>query len=257
MEDLWRIRQAKRLTVSELSSKSGVPARRIQEYEAGERAITSSDLPRLAKALYVEEWDIKVKSDPAPRPKPSKPQVAEEPQEQPPRPRIAPKKVAEAPEPPQAKPSAKRARAALPARESQLKHMRQLGARLGLDDSALAEQAGKPLAELTRQEAGTLLRDLQERMSQVSPEQVVGKRKRPYLPESVDAFEAQYLTRCQEEGALLTFALFDGQEVEGRVVGFSPYTITVQACGGGIETTLRKLAIAYYRRNLASGEQLP
>ena len=42
--------------------------------------------------------------------------------------------------------------------------------------------------------------------------------------------------------------VFNGEQVEGKVMGFSPYTITVQSSSGDAETTLRKLAIAYYRR---------
>jgi len=246
MEDLWRIRQQKRLSISEISSKSGVPARRIQEYEAGERAITSSDLTRLARALYVEEWEIKLESDPAPKPKRSKPQVGAT--EEGPRQKEAPAKPRKPPESPQRRPPARKQPAPQPARESQVEHMRQLGVKLGLDDAALAEKAGKPLAELTRQDAAKVLYGLQAALREAAPGELRGKRKRPYLPESVDAFEFQYLTTCQEEGSLLTFVLFNGEQVEGKVMGFSPYTITVQSSSGDAETTLRKLAIAYYRR---------
>jgi len=252
MEDLWRIRQRKRLSVSELSSKSGVPARRIHEYEAGERPITSGDLTRLARALYVEEWEIKLRSDPIPKPKPSKPQVEPGQQEAPARPS---RKAREAPK--KRRLSARKRPPAQPARESQIEHMRQLAAKLGLDAAALEEKAGKPLAELTRQEASKLLHDLQKALREAGPEEIRGKRKRPYLPESVDAFEFRYLSACQEEGTLLTFVLFNGEQVEGRVVGFSPYTITVQPPSGEGEVTLRKLAIAYYQRQPASEEGTP
>ncbi|MBC7224211.1 MAG: hypothetical protein H5T59_08060, partial [Anaerolineae bacterium] len=128
----------------------------------------------------------------------------------------------------------------------QIEHIRQLAANLGLDDAALEQHCGKPLADLTRGEAAKVLHALQKAITQATPDQVRGKR-RPYLPESVDAQEFHYLQACQREGARLTFALFDGREMEGRVVGFSPYTITIQTPAGD-EVTLRKLAIAYYRR---------
>lgn len=243
MEDLWRIRQRKQMSISELSSKSGVPARRIQEYEAGKRTITASDLPRLARALYVEEWDIKPLSAPMPKPKPRKPQAP------PPRATPVPK--------PKARPKPKRTPSQQqPARPSQIEHMRQLAAKLGLDDTALEQHCGKPLADLTRGEAAKILKALQEAIGQAAPDQIRGKHRRPYLPESVDAQEYRYLLACQESGAHLTFALFDGQEMEGRVVGFSPYTITIQTPSGD-EVTLRKLAIAYYRRQNKAQEDTP
>jgi transcriptional regulator with XRE-family HTH domain/sRNA-binding regulator protein Hfq len=249
MEDLWRIRQRKQMSVSELSAKSGVPARRIQEYEAGKRAITSSDLPRLARALYVEEWEIKPLSDPIPQPRPEKPKVPG-PAPRPPQPSAPP--VAQAPKPPKparpkAPPKRKAALGQQPARPSQIEHLRQLAAKLALDEAALEKRAGKPLAALTRAEASALLNGLQKAIAEAAPDQVLGKRRRPYLPEAVDTFEYRYLQACQNEGASLTFVLFDGQRMEGRVVGFSPYTITIQTPSGE-EVTLRKLAIAYYRR---------
>lgn len=255
MEDLWRIRQRKQMSVSELSAKSGVPARRIQEYEAGERAITSEDLPRLARALYVEEWEIKPRSEPIPQPKPEKPKVPG-PAARPPTP-----PATAAPRPPRpARPKApskrREALAQQPARPTQIEHLRQLAAKLALDDAALEGRMGKPLAALTRAEASALLKGLQKAIAEAAPDQVRGKRRRPYLPESVDAFEQQYLQTCQDEGALLTFVLFDGQQMEGRVLGFSPYTITIQTPGGE-EVTLRKLAIAYYRRGRDRGEAQP
>ena len=72
-EPLWKIRKRKGLSVNQLAAKSSVPAISIREYESG-LAIRSADLPKLAKALYVEEWDIELKGPP--RPKPGRPQEA-------------------------------------------------------------------------------------------------------------------------------------------------------------------------------------
>ncbi|NLE75845.1 MAG: helix-turn-helix domain-containing protein [Chloroflexi bacterium] len=242
------------MTVSELSSKSGVPARRINEYEQGQRGVSSEDLTRLARALYVEEWDIKARSAPAPRQPDERPPTPEEPREarsEPPclRPDRRPQGVAK-------RPAAKRQpRPPQPARASQLEHMRSLGARLGLDEAALVQTAGKPLAELNRAEASKALAELHQKVARDAWEGPPGRRKRPYLPESVDAFEFQYLTTCQADQAELTFVLFDGERVQGRVVGFSPYTITVHSAENCTETTLRKLAIAYYQRQVGDGER--
>ena len=74
------------------------------------------------------------------------------------------------------------------------------------------------------------------------------KRKRAYLPESVDAFELNYLTARQEDEALLHWSLFDGRKLRGRIVGFGPYNVTIRDEETGEEVTLQKLAIAYYRR---------
>jgi sRNA-binding regulator protein Hfq len=53
----------------------------------------------------------------------------------------------------------------------------------------------------------------------------------------------------------MRFALFNGETVEGQVVGFSPYSITVRSASEDEEVTLRKLAIAYYRRPVASAKE--
>ncbi|MCC7355137.1 MAG: hypothetical protein IT330_15440, partial [Anaerolineae bacterium] len=136
-----------------------------------------------------------------------------------------------------------------PARGSQVAHLEALAKRLGIDVSQLLAQAGKPLAELTRPEASKLLGELQRRIREENPPRPKSEveRHRPYLPESVDAFEFNYLTAAQQAGARLTFALFDGRTVSGQLVGFSPYAITIREDGGD-EVTLQKLAIAFYRK---------
>ncbi len=75
-------------------------------------------------------------------------------------------------------------------------------------------------------------------------------RHRAYLPEGVDEFELKYLTSVQETGDTLYVTLFDGSQLDGKMVGFSPYAITLRQSGGE-ETTINKLAIAYYRRQEA------
>lgn len=238
-EPLWKIRQRKGLRVNQLAAKSGVPAISIQEYEAG-RAIRSADLPKLAKALYVEEWDIELKG--SPRPKSGRPQAA--------RPTAPAKAAPKAPATRQRKPPPSPL-----ARPSQIEHLVTMTTyRLGKDQAKLEEEIGKPLETMTRSEAKKWLKHYQQLLVTVkttpqSPDgEVIVKRKRAYLPESVDEFELKYLTAQQEDEALLHFTLFDGQEVRGRIVGFSPYNITLREEETGEEVTLQKLAIAYYRR---------
>ncbi len=232
-EPLWKIRQRKGLTVNQLAAKSGVPAISIQEYEAG-RAIRSADLPRLAKALFVEEWDIELKSKP--RPKPRKPRPRAERKGEP-----AKKPRPKAP-PPLARPS-------------QITHLLNLvRTNFGMGRSELEAQVGKPLEQMTRQEATQLLKEYQQRLiasrGADASQSAALKRKRAYLPESVDAFELNYLTRHQEAQTLIHFTLFDGQKISGRIIGFSPYSITIRLPDGQDEVTLQKLAIAYYRAQI-------
>jgi hypothetical protein len=50
------------------------------------------------------------------------------------------------------------------------------------------------------------------------------------------------------------FTLFDGSLIEGRIIGFGPYTITVRLADES-ELTINKLALVYYRRVLSVREQ--
>jgi transcriptional regulator with XRE-family HTH domain len=252
-EPLWKIRQRKGLRVNQLAAKSGVPAISIQEYESGQ-AIRSADLPKLAKALYVEEWDIELKSVPRPRPSKRKPPASRQPQREtadrerprrkpPDQERSQPAKPAHQPKP------------KAPARPSQIAHLLAMTtSRFGKDQAALEKEVGKPLETLTKKEASELLKHYQDLVvaARASPTPTAGtpglKRKRAYLPESVDGFELNYLTTQQEEQALLHWTLFDGQELRGRVVGFGPYNITIRDEDTDEEVTLQKLAVAYYRR---------
>ena len=43
----------------------------------------------------------------------------------------------------------------------------------------------------------------------------------------------------------ISFKLFDGTEFNGRIIGFSPYAITITQ-PNGVEMTIQKLALAYY-----------
>jgi transcriptional regulator with XRE-family HTH domain len=231
-EPLWKIRERKGLSVNQLAAKSGVPAISISEYEAG-RAIRSADVPRLAKALYVEEWEIELQSESRPKPKGA------------PSPSAAPREQ-KAREKPKVRPLPS------PARLTQIEHLLSLTTRhFDKGRAALEEEVGKPLEEMTRSEASKLLRryqqSLAETLSADNAGEVRGKRKRAYLPEGVDEFEQKYLSTQQESDALILFTLFDGRELSGYVIGFGPYSITMREEQTGEEITLQKLAIAYYR----------
>jgi len=225
------------MSVNQLASRSGISIATVIQYEKGKREITPADLRRLAKALYVDEWDINPRSAPPPPPPPRQERPAQPPR--PPRPKKEPPKKPKEKKPP-------------PARESQIAHLLTLAALFDVDRAALEAEIGKPLEELTRKEASSWNTHFTRRIVKERPAKRTIDRKRAYLPEGIDGFELAYLQEQQEASVLLRFTLFDGQTFEGTVIGFSPYQITIREPGGD-ELTLNKLAIAYYRK--AGGTQ--
>ena len=71
--------------------------------------------------------------------------------------------------------------------------------------------------------------------------------KRAALPEGVDQYEFDYLTAAQEAQAALTVKLFNGEVINGRLIGFSTYALMLQLEDGS-ELAVQKLAIVYYQR---------
>jgi transcriptional regulator with XRE-family HTH domain len=248
-ENLWALREAKRLSVATLASRAGLPIGLIMEYESGTRSIDPRHLSRLAKALYVEESEIRMRCDPRPgagtlerqgtRPEPPPPPQYSGP---------GPSAVAMPPAPSRQRGARPPRQATEPrppalARPSQIAHLNDLLGRLGRDRAALEAELGKPLEELDRLTASNLLAKLQlELRTAPTPE-----RHRAYLPEAVDQYEHRYLNEVQESGAILTFTLFDGSQLEGQVSGYGPYNITIRQADGS-EVTVNKLAIVSYRR---------
>lgn len=230
-ENLWEIRRHKKMKVRDLAAKSGVPVSTIHQYEAGEQPISQAHARQLARALIVDTWDIKPISDPKPRSQraPARAKPVREPR--PPK------------EPKPARPPA-------PARPTQIEHLLNLTERFpDVDRSTLEAQAGKTLEELMAKEASQLLKQLQDRVREEHPPRVKQPfdRHRAYLPEGVDEFELKYLTAAQEAGDTLYITLFDGNQLQGQIIGFSPYSITL-CQSGGEEITVNKLAIAYYHK---------
>ncbi len=320
--DLWQIRRQKRMTIDELARRAEIHPGLIKAYELGERAVSASDLERLAEALEVDPSDIKELSEPPPR-GPSR-------QSQPPsydsgtgqqqrydnmggydrgagyaprysnyssrpsnygsdqprqsgygsdqprqggygndQPRqggysndpnrqsgYAPRRSGEFQQRPPSrgrtdrppkKPGGRKPRPLpAPARPSQIEHLKTLLVRLDMSGDELLRLAGKPLSMLNRKEAAELLTTCQTMLAERKPEKPKGKRQRPYLPESVDEHELLYLTKVQLEQRPLDVTLFNGETMRGTLVGFSPYALTV-AGDDGQETTVQKLAIAYYQ----------
>lgn len=254
-KDLWQLRMERHLTVKQLAGKSGVPTSKIYAYESGEPAKVA-DLTRLARALFVDASEIKVQSDPKPKEQKPQPKAKSEPSQRPsPPPSSSPKPIPET-----APPSKKKQPAQKPVRESQITHLLRLASNVGDVEAAVTETIGKPLTDLTEQEASYWLKQYTEKWKMFKAASAAARavesvsesnrppntrRKRFHLPEGVDVFEFNYLTARQEAGDLLTFKLFDGTEMNGRIIGFSPYTFTI-AQPDGMETTIHKLALAYY-----------
>ena len=76
MEDLWKVRKRKRMTIGELSGRTGISSKVLRRYEMGEIPIPLTDIERLARSLYVEPWEIKIQSDPPPMPPPDWPRTS-------------------------------------------------------------------------------------------------------------------------------------------------------------------------------------
>jgi transcriptional regulator with XRE-family HTH domain len=237
-EDLWKIRERKQMSVAQLALRSGLSQDLIDDYEQG-KPLTAAHRAKLARILYVNDYDVKVQS--APRPKREKPaappaqaQAARKPESaMPPR---------SAPEPP----------AAPPVRQGQIDFLKGLAQHLGLSLQQMEDEIGKPLSELTAPEATHWIRTFQARVppqltapGEAKPEGY--RSKRAPLPEGIDLFEANYLLEAQQARAVLTVKMFNGEVFSGTLIGCGPYTVTLRT-NDGLEATLSKLAIAYYRR---------
>jgi transcriptional regulator with XRE-family HTH domain len=236
-EDLWKIRERKQMSMAQLALRSGLSQDLIDDYEEG-KPLTAAHRAKLAKILYVNDYDIRLQS--TPRPKREKPMP---PPGQPTPPKPAKEKPVEpAPQP----------KAALPVRQGQIDFLKGLAQHLGLSLQQMEDEIGKPLSELTDPEATHWIRTFQARVppqpTALGEARPAGYRsRRARLPEGIDLFEANYLLEAQQAGAVLTAKMFNGEVFSGALIGYGPYTLTLQT-NGGDEVTLSKLAIAYYRR---------
>lgn len=251
-EDLWELRKRRGMTVKQLANKAGIKPANLYAYEKGE-PVRLSDLERLAKALYVNANDIKIQSDPPTKTKPAEPPpakpaaappeqvVAEEKGEQPnPRPKKKrwgrEKRLTQEQEPGSVRPG-------------QLEYMRMLWAKLGVEETAVIAELGKPLEELSYDEArglnGRYMQLWKDRKPELSPRPPDTRRKRAHLPESVDEFEHNYLQARLDGQETVTFTLINDKVFSGQIIGFSPYNIAIRQRDGQ-EMVLNKLALAYY-----------
>ncbi len=268
-ENLWALREQKKLSVATLASRAGLPIGLIMEYEAGQRSVDPRHLSRLARALYVEEADLRLRSDPRPgtgqlerQPRPAAMPAAaanstqagvrtnhrsESPVDAAPG-SVPPGDMARQPRERGARPQRTTApRPPAPARPSQIAHLQDVLARLGRTQTQIETELGKPLTEIDRPTASKLLTQLQTELR----EGRTAERHRAYLPEAVDQYELRYLTEVQEAKTPLHLTLFDNTTVTGVVVGFGPYNITIREAGGR-EVTVNKLAVVSYVKSPAT-----
>lgn len=253
-DNLWALREQKKLSVATMASRAGLSIGLIMEYESGHRSIDPRHLSKLARALYVDEADIKLNTEPRPGTGPLERQVRRDEYRSAPAPAI---QAAAPPKPSERAPRAPRAplppRIAAPPRPSQLAHLQDLLTRLGRSQADVEAEHGKPLAELDRLTVSALLGKLQ---TEYRAGKVV-ERRRAHLPEAVDQFELKYLTAVQEANASLNLTLFDGSHLTGQLIGFGPYNFTLRQADG-VEVTVAKLALVCYTRvPEAGGSQEP
>jgi transcriptional regulator with XRE-family HTH domain len=250
-ENLWALREQKKVSVATLANRAGLPIGLIMEYESGQRSIDPRHLGRLARALYVDEAEIKLHCDPRPGSVPLERQGR--PERAAPRTPAAPAREAGAPSGTRSRERGPKPepRPPAPARPSQIAHLQTLLKQLDRTPAEIEVEIGKPIAELDRTTMSGLLRSLQDKSRETSAE-----RHRAYLPESVDTYEARYLGEVQDAGDVLLFALFDGSADAGQVIGFGPYSITIRT-PDGTERTLNKLALVSYTRRAGSSQEEP
>ena len=245
-ENLWALREQKKVSVAALANRAGLPIGLIMEYESGQRSIDPRHLGRLARALYVDEAEIKLQSDP--------------------RPGAGPARAAPAANPSSASISECSRRPARPGQRASRRQDQRASAQAraapagalpgparsptfrpcwasSAASAELEAELGKPLGESGSGGDERVAAIAAGRSARALPSNGIGR----ICPESVDTFEARYLTEVQEAGAVLRFTLFDGSTDEGQVIGFSPYSITIRALDGA-ERTLNKLALVSYSR---------
>lgn len=138
-----------------------------------------------------------------------------------------------------------------PISDGQLQELSRLAARLEIDQEQMEARIGKSLATLNRPEAKDWIKKLRAIADEIAP---TPKARFGMWPEGHEDHEAVYLREQCDARAWFTFKLFNGEQLEGRISDFTPYTITITQGEGGNETVLRKLAIAYYRRSAPNAE---
>lgn len=292
MNMLRSIREKKGLTISQLAARASISARVIGDYEEGRQPIPLSHAKLLAKALWVPIEDLMPLAGSVPPPTytatttTASPQAAPQPQQaaaatsypaaratnsqQPTAATSAPATSSVPPgaqgQPQMARPTGvagppaeaqkplrptRTSRITTPLTEGQLQELMHLSQRLQIAPEQLEERVGKPLATLTRPDAKEWIKRLRAMADEIAPTQ---KIRFGQWPEAQEDHEAAYLREQRDAGAPFMFKLFNGEQITGTVSDFTPYTITIRT-DAEEEMVLRKLSIAYYRRQPAPDHQ--
>jgi sRNA-binding regulator protein Hfq len=143
----------------------------------------------------------------------------------------------------------------MPATDGQISEIMRLAARLNLSTEEIESQFGRGIDNITRFDAREWIKKLREDAIAQAPPAKVHFGQWPGLK---DDREAVYLTEQRAQGSQFRVVLFNGEVFNGRIVDFTPYTITLQQEGAdeAEQVILRKLAVAYYQRTApGTGEQ--
>ncbi len=310
MNRLKQIRERKSLTLAQVSARTSIPLRVLEEYEANVQEISPAHMKALSKALWVKPDEILLPAGappPAPSntvaPAPRAAMPAAAPSAAPPAPSAgsvpgdpvnagtavgtaapaysgtrpytpappaygAPRPDAGRPPRPPGPPAgdmgrggrgaggrSRREPVVMPATDGQITEIMRLAARLNLSTEEIESQFGRGIDNITRFDAREWIKKLREDAIAQAPPAKVHFGQWPGLK---DDREAVYLTEQRAQGSQFRVVLFNGEVFNGRIVDFTPYTITLQQEGAdeAEQVILRKLAVAYYQRTApGTGEQ--
>jgi len=259
------VREKKGMTIAQVAGKTSISIRTLQSYESGERAISADDLRKLSRVLYASTTELLQPTvppppPPAPPPRPVEPAPVREAVPVTPAADLADRlpgdvrAEAEVHRPPSGRPSFGRPpspRPPRPPREpftprppgpstaGQIDQIRNLGRRLGLDDSALVERIGASLESLDHTAARAAIAVLRKDMEESGTWQ-------PRVQESPDQ-EAEYLAKLRDRRVPIDVVLINGERFQGLIESFTPYVVQLRDVQSGADVYVRKLAIAYYR----------
>jgi sRNA-binding regulator protein Hfq len=297
---LKQIRERKSLTLAQVSARTSIPLRVLEDYEANVQEISPTHMKALSKALWVKPDEILLPAGMAPpAPAPAPVPRAATPPAPPPAPVTgstpgdaanaatavgtaapayggtrpytpgppaygAPRADAGRPPRPPGPPAAagrgaggrsRREPVVMPATDGQITEIMRLAARLNLSTEEIENQFGRSIDNITRFDAREWIKKLREDAIAQAPPAKVHFGQWPGLK---DDREAVYLTEQRAQGSQFRVVLFNGEVFNGRIVDFTPYTITLQQEGANAaeQVILRKLAVAYYQRTApGTGEQ--
>ena len=286
MNRLKQIRERKSLTLAQVSARTSIPLRVLEEYEANVQEISPVHMKALSKALWVKPDEILLPAGAPPpaskeaplntvAPAPHAAMPAPAPSAAPPAPGAgsvpgdpvnaaaavgtaapayggtrpytpappaygAPRPDAVRPARPPGPPAggdmgrggrgtggrSRREPVVMPATDGQITEIMRLAARLNLSTEEIESQFGRGIDNITRFDAREWIKKLREDAIAQAPPAKVHFGQWPGLK---DDREAVYLMEQRAQGSQFRVVLFNGEVFNGRIVDFTPYTITLAA----------------------------